>query len=118
LLSCLVSYQQRHHCAFHFGAAASINLPDDRALLRRLTVANFLWVFIGIESPDGIRRQWCAHCMDTASPVASAQAPGTLLGSCHDLDWQKTRPAARSGNGFLGFSLASEAPRGGHVPVR
>ncbi len=52
LLRYLADYQRRHHYAFQFGTEVSINLADDAELLQLFQVANFAWVFIGIESPD------------------------------------------------------------------
>jgi hypothetical protein len=42
----------RHDHPFEFTTEASINLADDSELLTRMNGANFVGVFIGIESPD------------------------------------------------------------------
>jgi radical SAM superfamily enzyme YgiQ (UPF0313 family) len=52
LLSALADYQERHQYRFSFGTEASVNLADDDALLSLLKLANFEWVFMGIESPS------------------------------------------------------------------
>jgi hypothetical protein len=52
LLRYLVAYQRDHDHAFHFGTEVSLNLAEDTELLRLMRLANFNWVFIGIESPD------------------------------------------------------------------
>ncbi len=52
LLRFLRDYQQRHGYSFNFGTEASINMAQDKELLELFRGANFIWVFIGIESPD------------------------------------------------------------------
>lgn len=52
LLDFLARYQQRHGYRFRFGTQVSLNLAEDRDLMRLLREANFNWVFVGIESPD------------------------------------------------------------------
>ena len=52
LLRFLSDYQQRHGYRFNFGTEASINMAQDKELLALFKEANFIWVFIGIESPD------------------------------------------------------------------
>ena len=52
LLGYLAEYQRQHDYAFRFGTEVSLNLAQDRELLRLFRAANFSWVFIGIESSD------------------------------------------------------------------
>jgi radical SAM superfamily enzyme YgiQ (UPF0313 family) len=52
LLRFLRDYQEAHRYRFDFGTEVSINLAQDRELLELFRAANFVWVFIGIESPD------------------------------------------------------------------
>jgi radical SAM superfamily enzyme YgiQ (UPF0313 family) len=52
LLRFLVDYQQQHDYNFNFGTEASINLAEDAEMLDLFRAAHFVWVFIGIESPD------------------------------------------------------------------
>lgn len=52
LLKFLKDYQQRHNYQFQFGTEASLNLASDDDLLQLFREANFVWVFIGIETPD------------------------------------------------------------------
>jgi radical SAM superfamily enzyme YgiQ (UPF0313 family) len=52
LLRFLKDYQLRRSYRFNFGTEASINMAQDRELLELFRAANFIWVFIGIESPD------------------------------------------------------------------
>ncbi len=52
LLRYLIDYQQRHGYRFNFGTEASINLAQDEELLTLFREAHFIWVFIGIETPD------------------------------------------------------------------
>jgi radical SAM superfamily enzyme YgiQ (UPF0313 family) len=53
LLEFLIEYQKRHRYRFVFGAEATINVAAHPELLHLLHAANFAWLFIGIESPDG-----------------------------------------------------------------
>jgi radical SAM superfamily enzyme YgiQ (UPF0313 family) len=48
----LVKWQEAHGYPFEFTTEASINLSDDPELLRLMNEANFVGVFVGIESPD------------------------------------------------------------------
>ncbi len=52
LLPELIAWQERHGYPFEFSTEATINLADDDALLSLMQRANFLAVFIGIESSD------------------------------------------------------------------
>src|SRR5262249_19718420 len=48
----LRKWQEGHRYPFEFTTEASINLSDDTDLLRLMNEANFVGVFVGIESPD------------------------------------------------------------------
>jgi radical SAM superfamily enzyme YgiQ (UPF0313 family) len=48
----LRKWQEAHGYPFEFTTEASINLADDEELLRLMNEANFVGVFVGIESPD------------------------------------------------------------------
>jgi radical SAM superfamily enzyme YgiQ (UPF0313 family) len=48
----LRTWLDQHGYPFEFTTEASLNLADDDALLRLLNEANFIGVFVGIESPD------------------------------------------------------------------
>jgi radical SAM superfamily enzyme YgiQ (UPF0313 family) len=48
----LAVWQKAHRYAFEFTTEASMNLADDRELLMMLRDANFIGIFVGIESPD------------------------------------------------------------------
>jgi len=48
----LRKWQEAHGYPFEFTTEASINLADDDELLRLMNEANFIGVFVGIESPD------------------------------------------------------------------
>jgi radical SAM superfamily enzyme YgiQ (UPF0313 family) len=48
----LAAWQKKRGYPFRFQTEASINLSDDAELLKMMRAANFLAVFIGIESPD------------------------------------------------------------------
>ena len=48
----LKTWLEQHDYPFEFTTEASLNLADDNELLKQLNEANFIGVFIGIESPD------------------------------------------------------------------
>jgi radical SAM superfamily enzyme YgiQ (UPF0313 family) len=48
----LRAWLERNDYPFEFTTEASLNLADDDAFLKALTEANFVGVFVGIESPD------------------------------------------------------------------
>src|SRR5262245_16517844 len=48
----LRAWLEEHDYPFEFTTEASINLADDTALLQAMNEANFVGVFVGIESPD------------------------------------------------------------------
>jgi radical SAM superfamily enzyme YgiQ (UPF0313 family) len=48
----LASWLAEHDYPFEFTTEASLNLADDADLLRLMNQANFIGVFVGIESPD------------------------------------------------------------------
>jgi radical SAM superfamily enzyme YgiQ (UPF0313 family) len=48
----LKTWLEQHDYPFEFTTEASLNLADDGELLRLLNEANFIGVFVGIESPD------------------------------------------------------------------
>jgi radical SAM superfamily enzyme YgiQ (UPF0313 family) len=52
LLVFLHEYQRRHGNPFRFGTEVSLNIAADGELLQGFRDAGFVWVFIGIETPD------------------------------------------------------------------
>jgi radical SAM superfamily enzyme YgiQ (UPF0313 family) len=48
----LAEWNRRNGYPYLFGAQASLNLADDDSLLEAMAAANFVVVFIGIETPD------------------------------------------------------------------
>ena len=48
----LKTWLEQHGYPFEFTTEASLNLADDAELLRLMNEANFIGVFVGIESPD------------------------------------------------------------------
>jgi radical SAM superfamily enzyme YgiQ (UPF0313 family) len=54
LLRYLADYQRQHNYQFSFSTQVSLNLADDAELLQLFRVANFAYVFIGIESSDEV----------------------------------------------------------------
>ena len=51
-LPVLAKWQRDHGWPFEFSTEASINLADDGQLLQMMRNANFVTIFVGIESPD------------------------------------------------------------------
>jgi radical SAM superfamily enzyme YgiQ (UPF0313 family) len=56
----LKTWLEQHDYPFEFTTEASLNLADDADLLMLLNQANFIGVFVGIESPIPIRSSQCA----------------------------------------------------------
>ncbi len=56
-LRALIEWNRKRGQPFFFGTEATVNLSDDAELLDLLVRANFIWVFMGIEtpSPDGLK---------------------------------------------------------------
>jgi radical SAM superfamily enzyme YgiQ (UPF0313 family) len=52
LIASLKAYQQQHGYPFRFGTEVSLNFAQDDELLQGFRDAGFVWVFIGIETPD------------------------------------------------------------------
>jgi radical SAM superfamily enzyme YgiQ (UPF0313 family) len=52
LLAALIEWNDTHGDPFFFGTEASVNLAADDELLDLMARANFLWVFLGIETPS------------------------------------------------------------------
>jgi radical SAM superfamily enzyme YgiQ (UPF0313 family) len=52
LMPALIDWQRRHKYPYFFHTEASMNLADDKKLLRQLRAADFRFIFMGIESPD------------------------------------------------------------------
>lgn len=52
LLPQIVQWNEAHGQPFHFGTEATVDLADDPGLMRLMCQANFVWVFLGIETPS------------------------------------------------------------------
>jgi radical SAM superfamily enzyme YgiQ (UPF0313 family) len=52
LLAALADWNAEHGHPFFYGTEASVNLSDDLELLELMVKANFIWVFLGIETPS------------------------------------------------------------------
>lgn len=59
LLPAIIDWMEKHKNPFHFTTEASINLADDNELMKLMTKAGFLTVFIGIETPEEISLEEC-----------------------------------------------------------
>jgi radical SAM superfamily enzyme YgiQ (UPF0313 family) len=54
----LKTWLEQHDYPFKFTTEASLNLADDADLMKLLNQANFIGVFVGIESPDTSTETW------------------------------------------------------------
>ena len=52
LLAALADWNAEHGHPFFYGTEASVTLSDDLELLELMVKANFIWVFLGIETPS------------------------------------------------------------------
>jgi len=52
LLPQIEAWNAEHGHPFHFGTEATVNLADDPELMQLMHSANFMWVFLGIETPS------------------------------------------------------------------
>jgi radical SAM superfamily enzyme YgiQ (UPF0313 family) len=52
LLPALIDWQRQRRYPFYFHTEASMNLADDKKLLRQMRAVDFRFIFMGIESPD------------------------------------------------------------------
>jgi radical SAM superfamily enzyme YgiQ (UPF0313 family) len=52
LLPELAQWNREHGNPFQYGTEATLNLAEDKRLLSQVIAAGFLWVFIGIETPE------------------------------------------------------------------
>lgn len=59
LLPAIIEWMERHKYPFHFTTEASINLADDKELMKMMIKAGFLSVFIGIETPEELSLEEC-----------------------------------------------------------
>lgn len=75
----LAKWLETHDYPFEFTTEASINLADDAELLRLMNRANFVGVFVGIESPDTATLIAMRKKQNTRRSIA--QSIHTLYGS-------------------------------------
>lgn len=59
LLPSIINWMKQHTYPFHFTTEASVNLADDDELMKMMTDAGFLTVFVGIETPDETGLESC-----------------------------------------------------------
>jgi radical SAM superfamily enzyme YgiQ (UPF0313 family) len=76
LLRELIAWQQANAFPFVFFTEASLDLADDPELMRLLVEANFISVFIGIESPN-------EESLRETKKYQNVRKGGTLLGRLH-----------------------------------
>jgi radical SAM superfamily enzyme YgiQ (UPF0313 family) len=69
MLPVLAHWNQTHGYPFSFSTEVSINLGDDRELLRLMQEANFRYVFTGIETPDFELLRMTQKVQNTTRPI-------------------------------------------------
>jgi radical SAM superfamily enzyme YgiQ (UPF0313 family) len=72
----VIAWQERHNYPLTLFTEASIDLADDAELMELMVRANFISVFIGIESPD-------EESLREAKKYQNVRAGGTLLEKVH-----------------------------------
>ena len=72
MLPLLIKWQKEHKYPFKLMTEASINLADDDELMRMMSAANFLKVFLGIETPCIDSLKECGKLQNTKRNVADA----------------------------------------------
>lgn len=76
VLRAIIEWQQRHAYPLTFFTEASIDLADDPELMDLMVEANFISVFIGIESPN-------EEALRETKKYQNVRAGGTLLEKVH-----------------------------------
>lgn len=72
LLKLLIKWQKAHNYPFRLFTEASINLANDRELMRMMSAANFDKVFLGIETPNLGSLKECSKMQNTSVDLAKA----------------------------------------------
>ncbi|MHB1557144.1 MAG: B12-binding domain-containing radical SAM protein [Isosphaeraceae bacterium] len=72
----VIAWQQRHGYPLSFFTEASIDLADDPELMELMTEADFIAVFVGIESPS-------EEALRETKKLQNVRAGGTLLEKIH-----------------------------------
>lgn len=76
VLRAVIDWQQKHHYPLTFFTEASIDLADDDELLQLMGEANFISVFVGIESPN-------EESLRETKKFQNVRQGGTLLEKVH-----------------------------------
>ena len=80
LTSALTAWQNAHNRPFALNTEASIDLADRKELLAAMVEANFLYVFIGIETPSAEALKGCGKLQnlrkDSLTQIRKIQAAG------------------------------------------
>lgn len=71
MLPAVIQWQYKMHYPFFFHTEASLNLADDKKLLRQMRAAQFMFVFIGIETPDPEVLMQTQKSQNTMGSIAS-----------------------------------------------
>ncbi len=76
VLGAVIEWQKKHHYPLTFFTEASIDLADDEELMALMAEANFISVFIGIESPN-------EESLRETKKFQNVRQGGTLLEKVH-----------------------------------
>jgi radical SAM superfamily enzyme YgiQ (UPF0313 family) len=72
MLSLLIKWQKKHKYPFAFYTEASLNLAEDKELMKMMSDANFYKVFLGIESPNIDSLKECKKLQNTTRDLAES----------------------------------------------
>lgn len=72
MLPFLIKWQKEHKYPFTLITEASINLADDKELMRMMSAANFCKVFLGIETPSINSLKECGKMQNVARDITEA----------------------------------------------
>ncbi len=72
MLAFLIKWQKKHKYPFRLLTEASMNLADDKELMRMMSAANFYKVFLGIETTNIESLKECSKMQNTSIDLAEA----------------------------------------------
>jgi radical SAM superfamily enzyme YgiQ (UPF0313 family) len=72
MLPQLIAWQKNHGYPFFFTTEASINLAHDEKLMQMMNAANFVKVFVGLETPDESSLKECGKIQNTKIDLSEA----------------------------------------------
>ncbi len=72
MLPALIEWQEKNNYPFTLMTEASVNLADDKDLMRMMRKANFRKIFLGIETPDTDSLKECGKTQNTSRNLSNA----------------------------------------------